>query len=135
MRELTGGRLLRRSVGRHRGRMTAGVLLLSGHQSAEALVPVLIGVIIDRAVATGEVVPLLAWVLVLGVLFTSLTTFWRWGARHLMTAMQHEMHQLRPALLAIADRVVVLDAGRIVATGTHADLAATDDRYREAVLR
>ena len=46
MRELTGGRLLRRSFRRHRGRVTAGMLLLAGHQCAEALVPVLIGVII-----------------------------------------------------------------------------------------
>ena len=95
MRKLTGGRLLRRSVGRHRGRLTAGVLLLAGHQAAEALVPVLIGVIIDRAVGTGAVAPLLIWVAVLGALFASLTAAWRFGARHLVVAMQREMHQLR----------------------------------------
>ncbi|OLL20604.1 MULTISPECIES: ABC transporter transmembrane domain-containing protein [unclassified Rhodococcus (in: high G+C Gram-positive bacteria)] len=40
-----------------------------------------------------------------------------------------------PALLAVADRVVVVDDGRIVAAGTHAELAATHPTYRAAVLR
>jgi len=40
-----------------------------------------------------------------------------------------------PALLAVTDRVVVLRDGEIVATGTHASLAAADPGYRAAVLR
>jgi putative ABC transport system ATP-binding protein len=40
-----------------------------------------------------------------------------------------------PALLAIADRVVVLDGGTVVAAGTHAELSDVDARYQEAVLR
>ncbi|WP_433301973.1 ABC transporter ATP-binding protein [Actinoplanes sp. CA-030573] len=40
-----------------------------------------------------------------------------------------------PALLAVTDRVVVLRDGAIVATGTHASLAAADPAYRAAVLR
>jgi putative ABC transport system ATP-binding protein len=39
-----------------------------------------------------------------------------------------------PALLAAADRVVFLRDGRVAATGTHAELVATDAGYREAVL-
>lgn len=95
MRELTGGRLLRRSVRRHSGRSAIALVLLSGHQVAEALVPVMIGVIIDQAVGTGDVLSLLWWVLVLGLLFASLTTSWRLGARHLVVVMQRETHQLR----------------------------------------
>ena len=39
----------------------------------------------------------------------------------------------RPATIALADRVVLLDGGRIVAEGTHDDLLGTSERYR-AVL-
>jgi ATP-binding cassette, subfamily B, bacterial len=39
----------------------------------------------------------------------------------------------RPATIALADRVVLLDRGRVAAAGTHAQLLATDARYR-AVL-
>ncbi len=41
----------------------------------------------------------------------------------------------RAATVAMADRVVVLDAGRILATGTHEELLATNDRYREILAR
>lgn len=40
-----------------------------------------------------------------------------------------------PALLAVTHRVLVVDNGRVVAEGTHHDLATRDDRYRETVLR
>ncbi len=36
----------------------------------------------------------------------------------------------RPATIALADRVVLLDGGRIVAAGTHQQLLATEERYR-----
>jgi putative ABC transport system ATP-binding protein len=39
-----------------------------------------------------------------------------------------------PAILASADRVLLISKGRIIATGTHHDLAG-QDAYREAVLR
>lgn len=39
-----------------------------------------------------------------------------------------------PALLAVTDRVVVLDGGRITADGTHAGLLHSHDGYRETVL-
>ena len=41
----------------------------------------------------------------------------------------------RPATIALADRVVLLDEGRIVAEGTHDDLLATSARYREVLAR
>ena len=39
----------------------------------------------------------------------------------------------RPATIALADRVVLLDAGGIVAQGTHTDLLATNDAYRQVL--
>ncbi|MFE2232646.1 ABC transporter ATP-binding protein [Streptomyces sp. JL2001] len=39
-----------------------------------------------------------------------------------------------PALLAVTDRVVVLDEGTVAADGSHAELLATDGAYRAAVL-
>ncbi len=101
--ELTGWRLLRRSFRRHRGRLTASVLLLSGHQAAETLVPVMIGVIIDQAVSTGDAGRLLLWIGLLGVLFVSLTVCWRFGSRLSIVADQRENHQLR---VEVVERVL-----------------------------
>jgi len=39
----------------------------------------------------------------------------------------------RPATIALAHRVVLLDEGRIIAEGTHDDLLATNARYREVL--
>ncbi|HVX16817.1 MAG TPA: ABC transporter ATP-binding protein [Acidimicrobiales bacterium] len=39
----------------------------------------------------------------------------------------------RPATIALADRVVLLDAGRVAAQGTHAELLTTSERYREVL--
>ena len=36
----------------------------------------------------------------------------------------------RPSTIALADRAALLDEGRIVATGTHSELLATEPRYR-----
>jgi putative ABC transport system ATP-binding protein len=131
VRELTGGRLLRRSIRRHRGRSAAGVVLLAGHQAAEALVPVMIGVIIDQAVGTGGVLALLWWVLVLGVLFASLTTSWRLGARHLVVAMQRETHQLR---MEVVSRVLDPRGHRTGMRAGEVLQVATSDAERAATV-
>jgi ATP-binding cassette subfamily B protein len=39
----------------------------------------------------------------------------------------------RPATIALADRVVLLDGGAVVADGTHSGLLATSERYREVL--
>jgi ATP-binding cassette subfamily B protein len=41
----------------------------------------------------------------------------------------------RPATIALAQRVVLLDEGRIVATGTHEELGATSRRYQEVLAQ
>jgi ATP-binding cassette subfamily B protein len=39
----------------------------------------------------------------------------------------------RPGTIALADTVVLLDEGRVIATGTHDALLATNDRYRSVL--
>ncbi|MEQ1785545.1 MAG: ABC transporter ATP-binding protein [Acidimicrobiales bacterium] len=41
----------------------------------------------------------------------------------------------RAATVALADRVVLLDGGRVAATGTHQELLATSPRYREVLAQ
>jgi ATP-binding cassette subfamily B protein len=39
----------------------------------------------------------------------------------------------RPATIALADRVVLIDEGMVAATGTHDELLATSARYRSVL--
>ncbi|WP_067607067.1 ABC transporter transmembrane domain-containing protein [Nocardiopsis listeri] len=84
-----------RSLRRHRGRITLGVALLSTHQLCEALVPVVIGLTIDTAVATGDITALLWCVSGLILLFTCLALAYRTGARLTLGVVEREAHLLR----------------------------------------
>ncbi len=75
--------------------MTVGSLLICGHQLCEAAVPILIGLVIGRAVETGDIGQLVLWVAALAALFLLLTTCYQSGARFLMRAIATEGHQLR----------------------------------------
>ena len=43
-------------------------------------------------------------------------------------------HQVAPALLAVSDRVIVIEEESVVAAGTHSELLRRMDSYRAAVL-
>src|SRR5690349_11535813 len=70
---ITGSRVLRGAVRSERRRVGIAGLLMCGHQAGEALVPVLVGVVIDAAVTTGDVGALVVWIAVLGLDFLFLS--------------------------------------------------------------
>ncbi|WP_456544805.1 MULTISPECIES: ABC transporter transmembrane domain-containing protein [unclassified Blastococcus] len=71
---------------------------MSLHQTCEALVPVAIGLTIDRAVATGDVPALGVALLGTGLLFVVLSQAYRFGARAVVAAWWEETHLLRVEL-------------------------------------
>jgi putative ABC transport system ATP-binding protein len=66
----TASQLLVRSLRRHRLRVFGSVVGFCGHQTCETLVPVAIGVVIDRAVVTADLSNLLIGVVGILVLST-----------------------------------------------------------------
>ncbi|MFV8050655.1 ABC transporter ATP-binding protein [Mycobacterium sp. 48b] len=91
----SGAAVLRRTVTRNLRWLIPGTVLTSLHQVCEAAVPVLIGVIVDRAVGTGSVPAIIAWIAMLAALFLVLSVLWRFGSRLLMYAVARESHLLR----------------------------------------
>ena len=98
----TGPALLRRCLTRHRGALVAGFALLATWQLCETLVPVMIGVVIDRAVATSEVTTLVTLLLAFALLFAVLSFSYRYGARLIVAAMEQEVHAVRVEIAAHA---------------------------------
>ncbi|WP_433165953.1 ABC transporter ATP-binding protein [Kribbella sp. CA-247076] len=130
---MSSGELLWRAVRRHRGRMTVGVLVLSLHQATEAAVPVAIGLFVDRAVATGEVEPLIWCVLMMIVLFAVLSNAWKTGARQVVRAIEYETHALR---LEIARRVLDPRGHRTgLRSGELLSIATSDAEKAALVMR
>ena len=89
------GALLRRTIARQRRPLAAATALVTVWQVCEVAVPVLIGVVIDQAVATGDAGRLLLWSAVLCVHFTVLSLAFRFGDRIALRALQTESHRLR----------------------------------------
>ncbi|WP_319454628.1 MULTISPECIES: ABC transporter ATP-binding protein [unclassified Mycobacterium] len=104
----TGATVLRRTLSRNLRWLIPGTALISLHQLCEVAVPVLIGVIVDRAVATGATSAIVTWIAALAGLFLVLTLVYRFGARLLMFAIARESHLLRVELSRkILDRLGV----------------------------
>jgi len=98
--------VVRRSVRRQRGALARSTALITVWQVCEALVPVTIGVVIDRAVATGDLGQMVLWGVVLCVQFAVLSTGWRLGSRVFVRAAHVESHRLRTEVSGhvLADR-------------------------------
>ncbi len=87
--------MIRRAVNDQRRYLVLGSVLVMGHQAGEALVPVVIGVIIDQVLGTGQISELVRWLLVLACLFAMFSHSYRFGARLLERAIQQSAHDLR----------------------------------------
>jgi len=57
----------------------------------------------------------------------------RSALREVMTGRTTIIIAHRPATIALADRVILIDEGKVVAEGTHEELVATSDRYRDVL--
>lgn len=75
---------------------TAGLV---GHEAAEALVPVVIGAVIDAAIVTGDVAALLLGLSLLLGVFLLLLVSYNLGARGITTAYERADHDLRMRVL------------------------------------
>ncbi len=95
----SGRDVLRESVREQRRDVGLGALLASGHQVGEALVPVLIGVVIDRAVTGSDTGALLLWLGVLAVVYVGLALSFRFGAWAGDRSAVRSEHSLRIALV------------------------------------
>ncbi len=102
MAETTWG-VLRGAVRGQRGPVVLASVLTASHQACEAVVPVLIGVIIDDAVAADGYGRLVLWLGVLAVVFAILSYSFRFGAREAERAVEQAAHEVR---LSLARRVL-----------------------------
>ena len=109
----TGAQLLRRAARRRIRPLLGGSGALSVWQVCEALVPVAIGIIVDRAIIPLSIPTLIISIIGLGVLFTVLSVVgYRFGARLCNAAREHEAHALRVEITHAALTAPSLPADR-----------------------
>ncbi|MFG3660992.1 ABC transporter ATP-binding protein [Streptomyces sp. NPDC047706] len=106
--DLPGQRVLRDAVGGQRRDVALGAVLGMGHQTGEALVPVLIGLAVERGVVAGDAGGLLLWLGVLAVVYVGLSYSFRFGARAGERASVTAAHRLRTQLVG---RVLAPEGG------------------------
>ncbi|MFJ9624582.1 ABC transporter ATP-binding protein [Streptomyces sp. NPDC101181] len=103
-----GRGVIRRAVAGQRRDVVIGSVLGAGHQIGEALVPVLIGMIVDRAVVRPDGGALAGWLVILAVVYAMLSYGFRFGARAGERAAEQAAHQLR---LDVVRRVLAPHGG------------------------
>ncbi|WP_281180177.1 ABC transporter transmembrane domain-containing protein [Actinomadura hibisca] len=112
--------------------VTASAVLASGHQVGETLVPVLIGLAVDRALAPGDGRALLLWLAVLALVYFMLSWSFRLGAMAGERAGARAAHRLRMALVErVLDPRGGAEDGRL--PGALATIATEDARRVGAV--
>lgn len=129
---VTGPAVLGQAITGQRGYVAGASVLGAAHQGCEALVPVVIGVVIDQAVATGSVAALSGWIGLLAVLFVVLSYCFRFFLRAAERAAEQAAHALR---LRLSSRVLHprggAEAGRL--PGALVNIATGDAKRVGAV--
>jgi putative ABC transport system ATP-binding protein len=127
-----GRGLLRGIVRAQRRRVIVSSLGGASHQACEALVPVLIGVIVDRAIEPSDGGSMALWTVLLAVLFVVLNSSYRVQFLVVTRASELAEHDLR---MRLTERV--LDPGGIAGAGSSGELlsiASSDARRAVQVL-
>ena len=116
---------MRQAVIGQRRHLIPGTALLVTHQVCEAIVPVVIGSVIDRAIGTGETAALLRWLALLVGLFAVLSAAWFTNAVVTERACQGAEHDTR---LRLARRVLAPTGGaeRVFKVGKLVSIANSD---------
>ena len=119
----TATALLRGAVRDRRRDLVVSSLLVALHQLSEAAVPVVVGVVIDVAVSTGDAGALLRWLAVVAGVFVVLATSAYVGYYVAVRAEQQAAHALR---LDVAGRVLHPGGGAPGRSGELVSLAGSD---------
>ncbi|MBC9717370.1 ABC transporter ATP-binding protein [Streptomyces sp. TRM66268-LWL] len=94
-----GREVLRTVIKGERRRVIAACALNASHQIGEALIPVLIGFFVDRAIVEPDLASFGRWALILAVVYVFLSGGFQLGARTAEYAKEHAGHTLRMRLI------------------------------------
>ncbi|MHA6781348.1 ABC transporter transmembrane domain-containing protein [Pseudonocardia saturnea] len=120
---ITAGSVLAGAARGQRRDVVAASLLVAGHQLSEAAVPVVVGVVIDLAVSTGDGTALLRWLAAVAGVFVVLATSAYFGYWLTVRTEKQAAHELR---LDITRRVLHPAGGAPGRSGELVSLAGSD---------
>ncbi|MEW2569808.1 ABC transporter ATP-binding protein [Streptomyces sp. NPDC047070] len=87
----------------HQGRarlLVLTTLAFMAHEACEAMIPVLVGVVVDRALAPGDPTALAGWLAVLAATFVVLSWSWQRASAAMVSVYGHGEHALRQRALS-----------------------------------
>jgi putative ABC transport system ATP-binding protein len=123
----SGRDVLKGAIAGQRRGVAIGSVLAVGHQLGEALVPVLIGMVIDDAVAGDDAGALVRWLLVLVAVYVMLAFSFRLGVKAAERAAELAAHRVRLELVGrVLDPRGGAERGRL--PGAVANIATDDAR-------
>ncbi|GAA2572840.1 ABC transporter ATP-binding protein [Pseudonocardia hydrocarbonoxydans] len=120
---ITAGSVLRGAARGRRRDVVAASLLVAGHQLSEAAVPVVVGVVIDLAVSTGDGTALLGGLGAVAAVFVVLATCAYFGYWLTVSTEKESAHAMR---LDVAGRVLHPAGGAPGRSGELVSLAGSD---------